>query len=181
MPVIPFDNKHPTIAASAFIAPSAWVIGDARVGDRVSIFFGAVLRGDIQPISIGSGANIQEHVTVHTSHGMSPTEIGENVTVGHRAIIHGCRVERNCLIGMGATILDNSTIGEFSIIGAHALVPKGSTIPPRSLVLGSPGKVVRAITEEEAADLTRSALSYQKLGASYASYFTSYQIQSSIS
>jgi len=171
MPSIPFNASHPTIAPSVFIAPSAWIIGDVSIREHSSIFFGAVIRGDIQPISIGAGTNIQEHVMVHTSHDMSPIDIGDNVTVGHRAIIHGCRIAHHCLIGMGATILDNATIGEFSIIGAHTLILKGTTIPPRSLVIGSPGKVVREITTEEEAELKRSALSYQSLGESYARYF----------
>lgn len=159
------------IASSAFIAPDAWVIGDVAVGENTSIFFNVVIRGDIQPISIGDGSNLQEHVLVHTSHGMSPATIGKNVTVGHRAIIHGCSVGDLCLIGMGATILDDAQIGERSIIGAHTLIPKGVIIPPRSLVMGTPGKVVRSITEAEEESLVRSALDYQTLGKHYRATF----------
>jgi len=167
MPVIPFKEKTPVVSASAFVAPDAWIIGDTTIGDNVSIFFNAVLRGDIQPIKVGRGTNLQEHTLIHTSHGMSPALIGEDVTVGHRAIIHGCSIGDRCLIGMGATVLDNAEIGEECIIGAHTLVPKGMKIPPRSLVIGTPAKVVRSLTEDEIKSLVTSAKGYQELGASY--------------
>lgn len=167
MPVIPFKEKNPTVSASAFVAPDAWIIGDTSVGETVSIFFNAVLRGDIEPIRVGRGTNLQEHVLVHTSHGMSPALIGEDVTVGHRAIIHGCSIGNRCLIGMGATILDNAEVGDDCIIGAHTLIPKGMRIPPRSLVVGTPGKVVRQLTNEELQSLVASAKGYQELGAAY--------------
>jgi len=154
-----------------FIAPDAWVIGAVTIGVRASLFFNVVARGDIQPITIGSGTNLQEHVLVHSSHGMAPVVIGDNVTVGHRAIIHGCFIGNYALIGMGATILDNAEIGEYCIIGAHTLITKGTVIPPRSLVTGSPGKVQRAITDEEAAGLRESALHYQQSGATYRTLF----------
>jgi len=167
MPVIPFKEKTPVVSASAFVAPDAWIIGDTTVGDNVSIFFNAVLRGDIESIRVGRGTNLQEHVLVHTSHGMSPALIGEDVTVGHRAIIHGCSIGDRCLIGMGATILDNAEVGDECIIGAHTLIPKGTKIPPRSLVVGTPGKVVRQLTDEELQSLVASAKGYQELGATY--------------
>lgn len=173
MPVIPFTEKHPVVSASSFIAPDAWVIGDVCVGDNVSIFFNAVLRGDIQRITIGRGTNLQEHSLVHTSHGMHAAVIGENVTVGHRAIIHGCSVGNTCLIGMGATILDNAEVGERCIIGAHTLIPKGMVIPPRSLVVGTPGKVMRSLSAEEENGLLSSALGYQELGRVYREMFQS--------
>lgn len=171
MPVIPFKDNSPTVSPIAFIAPDAWVIGDVTIGDSVSIFFNAVLRGDIESISVGRGTNIQEHSMVHTSHGMAPAVIGEDVTIGHRAIIHGCRIGDRTLIGMGATVLDNAEVGEECIIGAHTLIPKGMKIPARSLVIGTPGKIARALTVEEVASLTESALGYQKLGAEYRDYF----------
>jgi carbonic anhydrase/acetyltransferase-like protein (isoleucine patch superfamily) len=173
MPVVPFDAHLPFISASAFIAPDAWVIGKVEVGDDVSIFFNAVLRGDIEKIKIGSGTNLQEHVLVHTSHGMSDALIGRNVTVGHRAILHGCTIGDNCLIGMGATVLDNVEIGECSIIGAHTLLPKGLQIPPRSLVVGTPGKVIRSVTPEEEQELVLSATRYQELGRYYRAHLPS--------
>jgi carbonic anhydrase/acetyltransferase-like protein (isoleucine patch superfamily) len=167
MPVIPFQSHAPVISAESFIAPDAWVIGKVEIAAHVSVFFNVVLRGDIQHIRIGAGTNLQEHVLVHTSHGMSDVEIGENVTVGHRAIIHGCKVGAACLIGMGATILDNAEIGECSIIGAHTLIPKGVKIPPYSLVIGTPGKVVRSLSEIETKEILDSAKHYQELGRYY--------------
>jgi carbonic anhydrase/acetyltransferase-like protein (isoleucine patch superfamily) len=170
MPVVPFGNHTPVVSNSVFVAPDAWLIGKVEVAENVSIFFNAVLRGDIEKIKVGSGTNLQEHVLVHTSHGMSDAIIGRNVTVGHRAIIHGCVIGDSCLIGMGATILDNAEVGEFSIIGAHTLIPKGMKIPPRSLVMGTPGKVVRAITHNEERELELSATRYQELGRYYCTH-----------
>ena len=167
MTIIPFESHSPTISSSSFIAPDAWIIGKVTIEELVSVFFNAVLRGDIEKIHIGAGSNLQEHVLVHTSHGMSEVIVGKNVTVGHRAILHGCRVGDLCLIGMGATILDNAEIGECSIIGAHTLIPKGMKVPPRSLVVGTPGKIVRTITEEEEQELLLSATRYQRLGWKY--------------
>ena len=149
------------------IAPDAWVIGDVEIGARCSVFFNVVIRGDIQKISIGAGTNLQEHVLVHTSYDMESVTIGMNVTVGHRAIIHGCSIGDHSLIGMGATILDNAQIGEYCIIGAHTLIPKGMIIPPRSLVIGTPGRVLRQIRSDEEQGLITSALKYQELGATY--------------
>ncbi len=169
MPVISFKEKTPVVSASAFVAPDAWIIGDTTIGDDVSIFFNVVLRGDIESIKVGRGSNLQEHVLVHTSHGMSPALIGEDVTVGHRAIIHGCSIGDRCLIGMGATVLDNAEVGAECIIGAHTLVPKGMKTPPRSLVIGTPGKVVRQLTDKELQSLVASANGYQELGATYRS------------
>lgn len=167
MPIIPFESSTPSIASDAFIAPDAWIIGAVTIEARSSIFFNVVVRGDIQPIRVGSGTNLQEHVLVHSSHGMSPVVIGDNVTIGHRAIIHGCSIGNYSLIGMGATILDNAVVGEQCIIGAHTLITKGMVIPPRSLVLGSPGKVQRCLTDEEITGLAESALHYQESGATY--------------
>jgi len=172
MPILPFNSIHPSVAGDAFIAPDAWVIGAVTIGAGSSLFFNVVARGDIQPITIGVGTNLQEHVLVHLSHDMAPVVIGDNVTVGHRAIIHGCSIGNNTLIGMGATILDNAIIGDHCIIGAHALITKGMIIPPRSLVLGSPAKVHRPISDEEAAGLRESALHYQKSAVEYRRIFS---------
>jgi carbonic anhydrase/acetyltransferase-like protein (isoleucine patch superfamily) len=167
MPIVPFEAHTPLVAPDAFIAPDAWVIGKVEIAAHVSVFFNVVLRGDLERIQIGAGTNLQEHVLVHTSHGMSDAIIGRGVTVGHRAIIHGCRVNDSCLIGMGATLLDNVEIGELCIIGAHTLIPKGMKIPPRSLVVGTPAKVVRTITAQEEHELAVSAKRYQELGSYY--------------
>lgn len=167
MPVIPFKGKTPVIGPGTWIAPDAWVIGDVEIGENVSIFFGAVIRGDILPIKVGAGTNIQEGAVLHTSTDLSPTIVGSNVTIGHRAIIHGCQVQNECIVGMGSTILDGATIGERTIIGANSLVTMNSKITPKSLALGAPAKVVRELTAEELLGLERSAKSYQQLGGEY--------------
>lgn len=171
MPLLAFRADTPTVSNSAFVAPDAWIIGKVTIGDQSSVFFNAVVRGDIQPITIGSRTNLQEHVLVHSSHGMAPVIIGDHVTVGHRAIIHGCTIGNYSLIGMGATILDNVTIGEHCIIGAHTLLTKGTVIPPRSLVVGSPGRIIRSINDSEVSELEASAGHYVELGAQYIKQF----------
>lgn len=167
MPVSQFKAATPVIASTAFVAPDAWIIGDVQIGEHSSVFFNAVVRGDILPITIGRETNLQEHVLVHTSHEMSPVQIGNRVTVGHRAILHGCVIGDNTLVGMGATILDNVVIGESCLIGAHTLIPKGMHIPDRSMVLGTPGKIVRQLTETEIASLSVSAEHYVDLASEY--------------
>jgi carbonic anhydrase/acetyltransferase-like protein (isoleucine patch superfamily) len=171
MPIIPFGSDTPIVHPTAFIAPDAWIIGKVTVAAHVSIFFNAVLRGDIQPITVGAGSNIQEHCLVHTSHGLDPVTIGEDCTIGHRAIIHGCTIRDRCLIGMGATVLDNALIEDDCLVGAHALITKGTLIPPTSLVIGTPAKRVRDLTPAELLSLRESAQSYQKLGNSYRDTF----------
>ncbi len=165
--LLPLPDKTPQIGQEVFIAPDAWVIGDVTLGDNVSIFFGAVLRGDILAIKVGKQTNIQEHSLIHTSGGRCPTLIGEQVTVGHRAILHGCTIGNRCLIGMGATVLDESIIEDECLIGAGTLVTEGKRIPRGSLVLGVPGKVVRELTPAEIAHLSTSSADYVKTGALY--------------
>jgi carbonic anhydrase/acetyltransferase-like protein (isoleucine patch superfamily) len=167
MAIIPYLDKIPSTGKDLFLAPDAWLIGDVSVGDNVSIFFGAVLRGDINPIKIGTGSNIQEQAVLHTSWGLGPCVVGENVTVGHGAILHGCTIEDHCIIGMGSTILDNAVIGHDSLVGANSLVTMNTVIPPNSLVLGSPAKVVRQLTEKELKEIRRSAKAYQEKGIYY--------------
>ena len=167
MPIIPFKDHKPVVSDSAFIAPDAWLTGKVEIGSNVSIFFGSVLRGDLQAIKVGDGSNIQEHSMLHTSHGMSDCIVGKNVTVGHRAILHGCEVEDNCIIGMGSVILDNAKIGNNCIIGAHSLISKGTVIPPNSLAFGSPAKVIRPLTEDEIESIKHSYQSYIKVGQEY--------------
>ena len=155
------DGIVPSInpAAPAWIAPDAAVIGDIRLGDDASVWFGAVLRGDNEPITVGARTNIQEMTVGHTDPGC-PLIIGEDCTVGHRAILHGCRIADNTLIGMGAIILNNAEIGKNCLIGAGALIPEGKIIPDDSLVMGMPGKVVRELSPEQIAGLTASAARY---------------------
>lgn len=145
--------------AGCWIAPDAVVIGNVILGEDASIWFGAVLRGDNEPITIGARSNVQEHCVFHTDPDF-PLTVGTGCTIGHRAILHGCRIGDNSLIGMGAVVLNGATIGANCIIGAMALVPEGKTIPDGSLVVGVPGRVVRALEPEQIAGLGRSADSY---------------------
>ncbi|MBC7331835.1 MAG: gamma carbonic anhydrase family protein [Synergistetes bacterium] len=149
-----------------FIADTAKLIGDVRLGEKVSVWFGAVLRGDIAPIEIGDLSNIQDNVVIHVDKGV-PTIIGRGVTVGHGAIIHACKVNDYALIGMGAILLDNCIIGDHSIIAAGTVITPGREIPPGVLVMGIPGKVVRELTEEEKRNLEEHALNYWELAKTY--------------
>ena len=145
-------RRQPTLASSAYIARGAVVIGDVHMGEDSSIWYNAVARGDINQITIGACSNVQDNAVVHVADDY-PCHIGDWVTVGHTAIIHACTIEDECLIGMGATVLDGAEIGAQSVIGANALVTGGTKIPPGSLVLGSPAKVKRPLSEAERADL----------------------------
>lgn len=158
-----FLYVQPQIDPSAYVAPQAVVIGDVRLAARVSVWPTSVLRGDINYIEIGEGSNIQDGSIVHLADDL-PVRVGRLVTVGHRAILHACTVEDNCLIGMGATILDGAVIGRGSIVGAHALVTKGTQVPPGSLVMGMPAKVVRPLSPEEIASIRTWADHYIELG-----------------
>ncbi len=161
MPLYKFRDKAPSFEekATSWIAPSAEIIGDVTIGAEVSIWFGAVLRGDNEPITIRSGSNVQENVVMHTDPGY-PLTIEEGCTIGHKAMLHGCTIKANSLIGMGATILNGAVIGESCLIGAHTLIPEGKTYPEKSLILGTPGKVVRALTDEDIKRLKASAQTY---------------------
>ncbi|TLS17305.1 MAG: gamma carbonic anhydrase family protein [Betaproteobacteria bacterium] len=168
MPIYKIDQKTPQIAASAWIAPNATVIGDARLGDNVSIWWNAVLRGDNDPIHIGANSNIQDGSVLHTDEGV-PMHIGANVTVGHMVMLHGCTVGDNSLIGIGSVILNRAVIGKHSIVGANTLIPEGKVFPDGVLIVGSPGKVVRELSEEEKARLQKSADHYVDNARRYAS------------
>ena len=161
MPLHSLDGVRPTVPAdgSYWLAPDARVIGNVTLAEGVGIWFGAVLRGDNEPIVVGPNTNIQDHVVVHTDPG-APATIGEGCTIGHRALIHGCSIGNNVLVGMGAIILNRAVIGDNCLIGAGALVPEDRVIPPNSLVLGMPGKVARQLTDENIAALRGSAERY---------------------
>ena len=156
----PIDDSVPNIHTSCFIAPSAEVIGAVTIGDSSSVWYQAILRGDVLPILIGSRTNVQDQCVLHTSPGAIGTTIGNDVTIGHRAILHSVTVKDRVLVGMGAILLDFSIIGEDSIIGAGSLVTKGTIIPPRSLVIGSPAKVIRTVSDLEIAMIRKSAEGY---------------------
>jgi carbonic anhydrase/acetyltransferase-like protein (isoleucine patch superfamily) len=161
-----YGGKNPNVDSSVFVAPGAHIIGDVTIGEESTVWFNAVLRGDEGPISIGKKCSIQDNVTAHLYEGF-PLVIEDEVTVGHNAILHGCTVKKRCIIGMGSTILDGAEIGEESIIGANTLIPSGKKIPPRSLVVGSPGKVIREITDKDVELIQLSIDTYVQKGKEY--------------
>ena len=167
MPLYEMSDRRPTVAASAWIAPSADVIGNAHLGEATSLWFGVVVRADNTPIVIGARSNIQEGSMLHSDPG-SPLAIGTSVTVGHHAILHGCTIGDNCLIGMGATILNDAVIPENCLVGAGALVTEGKTFPPGSLIIGSPARAVRALTPAQIAGITQSADHYVERSRAFA-------------
>lgn len=154
------EGEGPKIHPDTWIAPGAAVIGRAEIRRLASVWFGAVIRGDNEPIVVGEGSNIQDGCLLHTDMGF-PLTVGENCTIGHMAILHGCQIGDGSLVGMGATLLNGSRIGEGCLVGAGTLVTERKEIPPGSLVLGSPGKAVRQLTEEERSGLIESARHYQ--------------------
>ncbi|EIT85814.1 hypothetical protein A374_08264 [Fictibacillus macauensis ZFHKF-1] len=143
-----FDGKKPTIDESAFVAPGAQIIGDVTIGKESGIWFNSVLRGDEGPITIGDRCNVQDNCTLHLYEG-NPLTLEDEVSIGHNVILHGCTIRKRALIGMGAIILDGADIGEEAFIGANTLVPSGKKIPPRTLVLGSPAKIIRELNEKD--------------------------------
>jgi carbonic anhydrase/acetyltransferase-like protein (isoleucine patch superfamily) len=165
--ILPFDGRTPEIAGSAWVAPNATLIGRVTLAEGSSVFYGAVLRGDSDAISIGVGSNIQDNVSVHCDSGL-PTTVGARVSVGHSAVLHGCTVEDDCLIGMSATVLNGAVIGAGSLVAAGAVVLEGTIIPPRSLVAGVPAKVRRALADDEVAGLTANAAHYGELSRAHA-------------
>lgn len=161
---------HPEwIDPKAWIAPGATVVGEVHLGEEVSVWYSAVVRGDSAPVHIGPRTNVQDGSVVHVDHGM-PTVIGEDVVLGHGAVVHAATVESGCLIAIRATVLSGAVIGEGSIVGAGAVIPEGRIIPPRSLVLGVPGRVVREISEEQAAQVREQAARYVAYSRVYQSH-----------
>lgn len=146
--LIPFNGVSPKVDETVFVAPGAYLIGDVQAGKESTIWFNAVLRADEGPIIIGEKCSIQDNSTIHLYEG-HPVTIGDGVTVGHNVILHGCKIGSRSIIGMGSTILDNVEIGEECIIGANTLITSGKKIPPRSMVMGSPGKVVRELNDQD--------------------------------
>ena len=159
-PIYSLKGVTPQLGRGVFVAPNASVIGDVVIRDDSSIWFGAVVRGDAFPIRIGARTNIQDNAVVHITGGKAATSIGDDVTVGHLALIHGCTVGDRCLIGMGSIVLDGAVIEDECLIAAGALVPPGMRVPTRSLVMGRPGKVVRALTEADLLHIREAAAVY---------------------
>jgi carbonic anhydrase/acetyltransferase-like protein (isoleucine patch superfamily) len=162
-----FRGKSPIIPESCYISESVDLIGDVTLGEDVSLWFGTVVRGDMHYITIGDRSNIQDNSVIHVTTDISPTRIGDEVTVGHNTIIHGATIEDRCLIGMGSIIMDDAVVGEGSIVGAGAVVPPNMIIPPRSLVVGLPAKIVRQTTDEELAMIIERAQHYIDFSQEY--------------
>jgi carbonic anhydrase/acetyltransferase-like protein (isoleucine patch superfamily) len=156
----PFRGILPTLGAGAYVDESAIVIGDVAIGEDASVWMGAVIRGDVNRIRVGARSNVQDLCAIHADFGELWTDVAEDVTIGHSAILHGCRVGPRCLIGMGAKLLNGAHIGEDSVIAAGAVVPEGMEVPPRSLVMGVPGRVRRELTDDEVAKLPLGAAHY---------------------
>jgi carbonic anhydrase/acetyltransferase-like protein (isoleucine patch superfamily) len=172
--LIKYRDFEPRLGARVWVADSADVIGDVELGDDAAVWFGAVVRGDVNSIRVGARTNIQDGAVIHVTHYNLPdksdgftTDIAEDVTIGHRAVLHGCRIGKACIIGMNSVILDGAAIGEESIVGAGALVTMGKTFPPRSLIMGSPARVARSLSDDEVAGLYESAKLYVRLKDEY--------------
>ncbi len=176
--ILKYKKDFPKIANSAWIAPSADIIGDVEIGEDSSVWFGCVIRGDVHYIKIGKRTSIQDLTMIHVTHFEKekiigdgyPTIIGDDVTIAHKVMLHGCIIGNACLIGMSATILDGAEIGEESIVGAGALVTGGKKFPPRSLILGSPAKVIRELNDKEVEKIYQNAKNYVKYKNEYINF-----------
>ncbi|MFC3298536.1 gamma carbonic anhydrase family protein [Arthrobacter agilis] len=166
MAIHTFRGRTPRIAGSAFIAPTASLIGEVTIGEHAGVFFGATLRADTSTITVGEGTNLQDNVVVHADPGF-PARIGARVTVGHGAVVHGCTVEDDCLIGMSATVMNGAVIGAGSLVAAGAVVLEGTAVPPRSLVAGVPAKVRKTLGDDEVAAILENAERYRSLSEEY--------------
>ena len=164
--LLPYGDSSPQIARSAWVAPGAYVIGDVHLGEESSVWYGAVLRGDTEPIRSGARSNGQDGCVLHADPGY-PAVVGEGCVIGHNAVVHGCEVEDDCLVGMGATILNGAKIGEGSIVAAGAVVPEGREFPPRSLIVGIPAKAAREVTEEQTQSIAHGVREYVERAAAH--------------
>jgi len=158
--VYELNGVRPTLGRDVFVAEGAVVVGDVVLGDQASVWFGAVVRGDCFPIRIGSRTNVQDAAVVHVTSGRASTAIGDDVTIGHAAVVHGCTIGHRCLIGIGSIVLDGAVIGDDSLVAAGSLVTPGARVPSRSVVIGRPARVVRAVTEEDLQRIREGAASY---------------------
>jgi carbonic anhydrase/acetyltransferase-like protein (isoleucine patch superfamily) len=166
MAVFALDDQVPELGENVWVADSAQVIGKVLLAARVSVWFNAILRGDNEPITVGENSNIQDGAVLHTDEGI-PLTIGRNVSVGHMAMLHGCTVGDGSLIGMNAVVLNGAVIGKHCLIGAKALIPEGKVIPDRSLVVGTPGRIIRELTDEEVARIEAGAAHYVENAARF--------------
>lgn len=166
--LLPFEGVTPSLGEGVFIAPGARVIGRVTLGEQVSVWYNAVLRGDLEAITVGARTNIQDGSVIHITGGKFPTHIGRGVTIGHKALIHACTIGDNCLIGMGSIILDGAKISDNCLVAAGAVVTPGKTFPARTLILGNPARPVRELTEDEITSFKSSADRYIALAARHA-------------
>jgi carbonic anhydrase/acetyltransferase-like protein (isoleucine patch superfamily) len=162
-----YRDRLPSVHASAFVDVSAQVIGDVSIGEDSSVWMNVVIRGDVNTIAIGRRTNIQDAVVVHVMHDTHPTRIGDDVTIGHGAVVHGCTIHDRVLVGMGVILLNGAVIGADSIVAAGTLVTEGAVVPPRSLVMGSPGRVKRSLTDAEVASIRAYADNYVRYKKDY--------------
>jgi len=165
--ILSFKGVTPDLGDGVFVADTARVIGDVHLGADASVWFGTVIRGDVNHIRIGARTNVQDLTMIHVTTKRWPTIIGDDVTIGHRAVLHGCTIHDRALIGMGAIVMDGAVVGEEAMVGAGALVTPGTVVPPRTLVVGSPARPARALREEEIAYLPQSARHYVSLAETY--------------
>lgn len=166
MPIYHLGDKVPQLAPTVWVAPNATIVGDVHLAENVSIWWNAVLRGDNDPIIIGENTNIQDGSVLHTDEGI-PLTLGRDITVGHKVMMHGCTVGDGALIGMGSILLNGAVIGKHCLIGAGTLIPEGKVIPERSLVVGSPGRVIRELSDEQVARMVASAQHYVRNARRY--------------
>lgn len=167
MSLYALDSRAPQLGEGCWVAENATVVGSVVLGRNVNVWFGATLRGDNDPITVGDNSNIQDGSILHTDDGV-PLTIGANVTVGHMVMLHGCSIGEGSLIGINAVVLNRAVIGKHCLIGANTLIPEGKVIPDRSLVVGTPGRIIRELSDEEVANLERSAAGYVRNAARYA-------------
>ena len=167
MPLYEHLGISPRVGRDVYIAPNATVLGDVELGDESSVWFGVVLRGDVFPIRLGARTNVQDNTVVHVTGGRAATIIGDDVTIGHLALLHGCRIGNRTLIGMGSIVLDNAVVGEECIVASGSLVAPNTQIPPRSLVMGRPAKVVRALNEADLAWIREASSHYVTYGKTF--------------
>jgi carbonic anhydrase/acetyltransferase-like protein (isoleucine patch superfamily) len=163
-----FRGRVPAVHPTAFVDDSAQIIGDVEIGAESSVWMNAVVRGDVNDIRIGARTNVQDGTVIHVMHDTHPTRIGDDVTIGHSAVVHGCTVEDRVLLGMGAILLNGAVVGHDSIVAAGALVAEGTVVPPRSLVMGVPAKVRRSLTDTEVESVRESAANYVRYRLDYA-------------
>ena len=165
--ILPYLDKTPQIHPTVYVSDNVTVIGDVEIGEDSSVWFGSVVRGDVNYIRIGAKTNIQDHTIIHVNSGTHPTILDDEITVGHRVTLHGCYVESGCLVGIASTVLDGVRIGRNSLVAAGSLVTPNTQIPPRSLVMGSPARVKRELTNEELAGMVQNWQHYVELKNDY--------------